>query len=170
MVPTSSLIVSPKDVLGPHEYRIGTAKHCGPRPPLSPHEAMDLGQGSPSHVFHVCCCPVGCQGFPRTPVRKSMVKRKHDIAQNFVWWNGSSCQLVFTIVFFTAHSLGSPLRTARVNKNRTSHITVFGGTAHPTKCVFSICFSSQHAVVWAESCTEHRAKQAENPTQFSQFC
>jgi hypothetical protein len=62
------------------------------------------------------------------------------------------------------------LRTARVNKNRTSHITVFGGTAHPTKCVVSLCFSSQHAVVWAESCTEHRAKQAENPTLFSQFC
>jgi hypothetical protein len=28
-----------------------------------------------------------------------MVKRKHDIAQNFVWWNGSSCQFVSTIVF-----------------------------------------------------------------------
>ena len=146
MVPTSSLIVSPKDVLGPHEYRVGTAKHCGPRPPLSPHEAMDLGQGSPSHVFHVCCCPVCCQGFPCTPVRKSMLKRKHDIAHNFVWWNGSSCQFVFTSVFFTAHSLGSPLRTARVNKNRTSHITVYGGTVRPASLFLQLFFSPHTAL------------------------
>jgi len=169
LVPTSSLIVSPKDVLGPHEYRIGTAKHCGPRPPLSPHEAMDLGQGSPSHVFHVCCCPVCCQGFPCTPVRKSMLKRKHDIAHNFVWWNGSSCQFVFTIVFYRTQPWQPSANSKGEQKQNFAHNSIWwNGSSYQMR--FSICFSSQHAVVWAESCTEHRAKQAENPTQFSQFC
>ena len=40
-------------------------------------------------------------------MRKSMLKRKHDIAHNFVYWNGSSCQVFFYRLFFKHAALAA---------------------------------------------------------------
>ena len=141
------VFVSPKGLLGPHEIAHREPQGCpwSPRVPNRHRKTLwakappitACGNGLGLRFTQPCVsCLLLSRVLPRCSVHPSAkvnVKNKHHIAHNFVWWNGSSCQ-VFALVFFCAHSLGTSTAKGEGLKHENTLRNIFwGGTAHPTK-------------------------------------